>query len=643
MMTQEEPSAGPGALIAGTLACLFIGVAGPYITNIIAGTTMFLDFDTPGAMLLLFLLAFALNGILGRFSRALSISRSSLALIYVMTITASAIVTLGFVQNLIPTLAGVRYYAETSRDWQEEVLPNLATWIAPTEEEAISAFFNGLAPGETIPWSAWTGPLTCWGGFMLAMAAVMIAVTSILRKQWVERERLAFPLAQLPLMMIGADREARPFFRRHVVWVGFAIAFAILSVNCLHTYFPTAVPKVPLRNYLHLGGSRPVLNLVIVFPIIGFTFLIPTRVSFSMWFFCLAGIMQHELSQRYGLGIGAKDPFSSVSALMSHLGTGAAIVFVVRFLWIGREHISGTVRTALRPGGGSDDSDEILPHRAAWGLLALGSVSLIFWLNRAGMSVVTAVVCILGAFVCFLALTRAVAQTGIAACGSPIIPSVFAIRALGSGMLTKSGLVALGFTWSWGSDMRSFVMASSANSVRIVSDLPRPRRKLFFVGMMVALVVTFAAASSTVLLLAYRQGGNNLDPWFFKWVPLMPFRYVVSHIKHPSGPDTSRYVATLAGMLFMGGLLFLQAKFYWWPFHPIGYLVGTTYIVTWFWFSIFIAWLLKSTVQRYGGRPAYESTRDFLLGMILGQFAAGGAWIVIDFLTGQTGNRIPMV
>lgn len=641
-MTKEEPAA-VSALIGGALACLLIGVAGPYVTNVIAGSTMFLDFDTPGAMLLLFLLAFVLNGVLRKFSRALSIRRSSLALIYVMTITASAIVTLGFVQNLIPTLAGVRYYAETSREWQEEVLPNLAPWIAPTDEEAIGAFFNGLDPGETIPWSAWIGPLVCWGGFMLAMGAVMIAVTSILRKQWVERERLAFPLAQLPLMMIETDPEATPFFRRHVVWVGFAIAFAILSVNCLHTYFPTAVPKVPLRNYLHLGSDRPVLNLVIVFPIIGFTFLIPTPVSFSMWFFCLAGIVQHQLGERYGLGIGAKDPFSSVSALMSHLGTGAAIVFVARFLWVGREHLAGTVRAALRSGEGADDSDEILPHRAAWILLLLGSAFLVFWLNRAGMSVVTAVFCLFGAFVCFLALTRAVAQTGIAASGSPIIPSVFAIRALGSGLLTKSGLVALGFTWSWGSDMRSFVMASSANSVRIVSDLPRPRRGAFFLGMIIALVVTFAAASSTVLLLAYRQGGNNLDPWFFKWVPLMPFRYVVSHIKHPSGPELSRYVATVAGMFVMGGLIFMQAKFYWWPFHPVGYLVGTTYIVTWFWFSIFIAWLLKSVAQRYGGRPAYENTRDFLLGMVLGQFAAGGTWIAIDFFTGQTGNRIPMV
>ena len=69
----------------------------------------------------------------------------------------------------------------------------------------------------------------------------------------------------------------------------------------------------------------------------------------------------------------------------------------------------------------------------------------------------------------------------------------------------------------------------------------------------------------------------------------------------------------------MGFLFLMQAKFYWWPFHPVGYLVGTTYIITWFWFSIFIAWLVKVLVQRYGGRQAYLHTRDFLLGMVLGR------------------------
>jgi hypothetical protein len=643
-MTQDEKPARIPALAVGALFCILVGIAVPYITNIIVGSAMFLDFDTPGAMLLLLLLVLLWNGMLARCARVLALGRSSLALIHVMVITASAIVSLGFVENLIPTLAGVRYYATTSPEWQDNVLPYLPSWIAPINEGAVTAFFDGLKPGESIPWLAWTLPLACWGVLIVAMGSVMIAVMSILRKQWVEHERLVFPLAQLPLMMIETGSgTARPFLRRGTVWAGFAVAFVVLGVNCLSHYFPGTVPRVPLRFYTYLDGDRPFLNVVIVFPIIAFTYLIDTQVSFSMWFFCLIGIAQRHLGERYGLGVGANDPFSSVSALMSHLGTGAAIVFVARFLWVGRDHIVGTLRRALGYAHGADDSEETLSHRAAWILLVLGVGALIVWLSCAGMSVLTASVCLFGAFTCFLALTRAVAQTGIAASGSPIIPSAFAIRTLGSGLLSKPDLIALGFTWPWGSDMRTFVMASAANGVRIVSDMPVRGRRIFFVGMIVALVVTFIATSATILWLAYHRGGSNLDPWFFRWVPTMPFNYALSHMRKPSGPEPARYIATLAGMGFMAFLLFMQSVLHWWPFHPVGYLVGTTYIVTWFWFSIFLAWFVKVSVQRYGGRQSYEKTRDFLLGLALGQFAAGGFWILVDFMTGHTGNLIPMV
>ena len=42
------------------------------------------------------------------------------------------------------------------------------------------------------------------------------------------------------------------------------------------------------------------------------------------------------------------------------------------------------------------------------------------------------------------------------------------------------------------------------------------------------------------------------------------------------------------------------------------------------------------------GPNGYRSTRWFFLGVILGQFASGGAWLVIDGFTGMTGNVIRM-
>jgi hypothetical protein len=56
--------------------------------------------------------------------------------------------------------------------------------------------------------------------------------------------------------------------------------------------------------------------------------------------------------------------------------------------------------------------------------------------------------------------------------------------------------------------------------------------------------------------------------------------------------------------------------------------------------SIFIAWMIKSAVLRYGGPRWYRKTLPFFLGMILGQYISGGMWIIIDGFTGMTDNYL---
>ena len=48
-----------------------------------------------------------------------------------------------------------------------------------------------------------------------------------------------------------------------------------------------------------------------------------------------------------------------------------------------------------------------------------------------------------------------------------------------------------------------------------------------------------------------------------------------------------------------------------WPLHPIGYVVSGTWILNSIWFSIFLAWMIKSIVLKYMGPGGYRSTRWF--------------------------------
>ena len=67
-------------------------------------------------------------------------------------------------------------------------------------------FYEGLSgTTEQIPYSSWVEPLTWWGIFLLSLYISMVCVAVIVRRQWMERERLAYPIAQVGLSMIRSE------------------------------------------------------------------------------------------------------------------------------------------------------------------------------------------------------------------------------------------------------------------------------------------------------------------------------------------------------------------------------------------------------------------------------------------------------
>jgi len=65
----------------------------------------------------------------------------------------------------------------------------------------------------------------------------------------------------------------------------------------------------------------------------------------------------------------------------------------------------------------------------------------------------------------------------------------------------------------------------------------------------------------------------------------------------------------LAGFLIVAVLEFLHARFVWFPFNAIGFIIGTSYIsVLWgYWGPFLIAWVLKVITLRVGGSKLYEN------------------------------------
>jgi hypothetical protein len=89
-------------------------------------------------------------------------------------------------------------------------------------------------------------------------------------------------------------------------------------------------------------------------------------------------------------------------------------------------------------------------------------------------------------------------------------------------------------------------------------------------------------------------------------------------------PSSPRFPAAIAiGYLFATFLQVMRVRYSWWPFHPLAYAVTSSWEINLLWLSLFIAWLIKSILLRYGGVGRYQQSLPLFYGLILGQFVYG--------------------
>ena len=570
---------------------------------------------------------------------SLALTRQELAVVYIMAMLATAIPTIGFTENLLPIIAGLYYYATPENNWQESIHPHVPSWIAPQDPDAVRFFFEGLPAGAPLPWNAWVGPLLYWSLFIVATYWVSICMLVMLRKQWVEHEKLLYPLVQVPLEMIREDPSGspiKPFFRSGVMWTGFAVPFLIGSVNALHGYFPS-IPEIVMITQMQLFPTTH-LRIDLNLALIGFAYLLSRDIAFGFWLFFVLSTVQRGVFDL--LGVQSTENLSrfanSVDPYLAHQAMGAMIVLVLSSLWMARAHLRHVFGKALRGDSGADNG-EVLSYRAAlWGLLA-GLAVISAWLWSSGFPLWVVPVFLFAVLVIFTAVTRAVVEGGISVIRTPLTPSDFVVSGLGTTALGGAGLAGVAFTYVWAANIRIFFMPCFANALKLAEEIRGSKKSLLW-AIGVAVFVTLGSSIWSIMTLSYEHGGINLHTFWFVAVPQFAFGYIAPLFGTPTSVSWSGWGFTALGAGLMGLLTYARYSFVWWPVHPLGFATGTFAIMNWVWFSVFVAWLLKTLILRYSGSSGYLKTRSFFLGLILGQVTVAGVWLVIDHFTGKSGN-----
>jgi len=188
-------------------------------------------------------------------------------------------------------------------------------------------------------------------------------------------------------------------------------------------------------------------------------------------------------------------------------------------------------------------------------------------------------------------------------------------------------------------DVRSSAMPSVMDAFKLLDTSPLRRRSLV-TPMLGASVLAMVVSCATVLLIGQANGAASVSGWFGIGAPQLPFNRLTAQLVNGTSSDLYSVFWMGVGGTLVATLGVLRARFLWFPLHPIGYAMGPSWPMIQLWFSTLLGWAAKSVALRFGGLRTFLRWRPFFLGMVLGEFLAGGFWVVVDFALGKQGHRI---
>ena len=620
----------------GILGCVVVG-AGFQYSSMVLGASSFSGWHfTIGANIMLFLMALIVNPALGLMRRNWMLTPAELTQVYVMWIVGSAVTVSGLVSPLLPQITSLAYYASPENNWGELVLPHAPDWAIPSKDaELLRDFYEGRSDGA-VPWGLWLPPLLHWLPLILSLHVAMISIVVILRKQWVDHERLVYPMMQLPIAMIQDDDEGRipslikPLFRDWLFWLGFALPFIIGMQNGLARYFPFD-PIYVSGGYFYIFRESVRIRMGISFMMIGFAYFIRRDVTLGLCFFFGIYVCYQIVSTLQGGG--KYDPIISPwskygPSSFAFQGLGAFVALVGVGLWNARHHLVRVARRTIGIGD-EDDAGEIMSYRFA-ALAAVCSLSFMsLWMWRVGLPAWIAPLFILIAFIIYLGITRIVAEGGMPWFFPPIIATDVIVGGIGTRALEPGGIVAFGFTYAWASDLIILVMVSAANGLKVIEETVRRRRRLLFWSMIAGVIVTLCSGIGMMLDVSYEHGGLNTSH-YFKDQGFYPWEDAAGRMGTHSEPNLAYWGHTALGAIAMALLMFARHRFVWWPFHPIGFPIS--FAMGKMFISVLVAWMIKSAAIGYGGPRLFRKLRPLFLGLIMGDWMPSGVIALIEIV-----------
>lgn len=648
------------AALIGAALSIFIGFAGEYSANQIgyepAATHL------PPVFLVPFLFCVLLpNALVARIRPASALSFYEMIMVFAMGWIASTAPDQAMTKYLLVVITAPFYFASPENSWETIFFPYLPEWLVLSDRAAARVFYEGLQTGQSIPWGAWLSPLFWWGSFVLILLFVGACIVVMLRKQWVEHERLQFPLGEVGLHLIslgsgsgeGGGNGEGSSGESGIRWIQAGAAAMSLVMIWNIVSFWGVWPPVPIMaehsRMLSLDPAFP--GLIFRLNVFVFCLLIFVNrdVLLSLWLFLVFYVLQEGSLNLLGVG--------STSGTIIHGGLAGIqsiaglVTFVLFGLWMARRHLWAVWRHALGRQDELDEAEELFSYRTAVFGFLLGLLFIICWLYAAGLSLPIMALFIILLFIFYIALARVVAETGVVTLDLPINSHQFSIAIVGSAQIGRGDLTALGMANGFARNWRTFTMIGTSHAAWLKSRWRQQRQarahllpagrvsaseissRHLFAGVAVAFCLSAVTSIGYVIYAGNTFGAQNLRTDLGTDRGIRFYDLIVTWVNNATQISDLEILFFGSGVVMMIVLLAGRFLLPWWPLHPIGMVVVMSAPVRNAFLTIFLAWLVQAIVFRIGGPTLYQKVRMLFIGILLAylfwQLAAMGvdlAW-----------------
>jgi hypothetical protein len=621
------------SVVLGISVVIFINLWVTYAETVVHASRLNLSFFQITLLFVFLIFVAILNPLLKTIRPSAALSAAELLVVVAIGMVGSVVPTSGIVGFMIGVISTPIYFASPENGWSEFYHPQLDSWIVPTNPDALRVFYEGLPPGASGPWKAWIPALAWWACLVGAIFTASASAMVILRKPWADHEKLSYPLVAVPLEMVaGTEDRARKlpeFMKGWLFWIPAVFAFLLFVWNSLSWFLPIipGISMYPHGGYFRFTRYSPgIFVQPLQFFTMAFAYFANTQVLFSIIFFYLLHVVEGGLFNRLGYQIEAStDAFSADPPTEAWQCFGALAFMVVWRLWVARQHLKDVLLKALNTDHPADDTGEALSYRTAVVALVLSLVFVLFWFQKAGMDLLSAVMFLVGLGVVYLGMARVVSEAGVVYAQATVSPQAFVMDVQGTTALSSRTMTSLVLSYSLIDYMRGLFMPGLAHVVKIADSIRGSRRLLLgVIGL--GVLAGFVASVWLTIYLGHGHGAYNFPAFpFFSGDPKGVFESTLVLIKTPKAFDPNRIVFFSIGAGLFGLMTFLRYRYTWWPIHPIGLTISAADNNASLVMPVFMVWAAKSILLRLGGVNFFNKAKPLFMGLMTG-YTLGVVW-----------------